>query len=77
CFSNKSFKYSECLFSKYLKDLFEKHISKIQKFESDLLKLTYCIDYEIDFKLSENWLNGSVSGRKISDVLNEVGFYIL
>lgn len=69
--------YFENRHSEYLKDLFEKHISKIQKFETDLLKLTYCIDYEIDFKLSEHWLNGSVSGRKISDVLNEVGFYIL
>ncbi|QXR19191.1 histidine kinase [Acinetobacter variabilis] len=63
--------------SEYLKDLFEKHIAKIQKFETDLLKLTYCIDNKIDFKLSEHWLNGNVNGRKISDILNEVGFYVI
>lgn len=63
--------------SEYLKDFFEKHIAKIQKIETDLLKLTYCVDYKIDFKLSEHWLNGNVNGRKISDILNEVGFYVL
>ena len=63
--------------SEYLKDLFEKHIAKIQKIETDLLKLTYCIDNKIDFKLSEHWLNGNVNGRKISDILNEVGFYVI
>lgn len=63
--------------SEYLKDLFEKHISKIKTFETDLLKLSYCVDYHIDFKLSEHWLNGNVNEKKIDDILNEVGFYIL
>ena len=54
--------------SEYLKDLFEKHLTQIQKLETDLLKLTYCVDNKIDFRLSENWMNSKVNGRIISDI---------
>ncbi|WP_312328507.1 histidine kinase [Acinetobacter sp.] len=63
--------------SEYLKDLFEKHIFPVQTLEADLLKLTYGYEYKIDFKLSENWLNENINGKKISDILGETGVYIL
>ena len=67
----------ECQHSDYLKELFEKHISQIKSFETDLLKLTYGADYNIDFELSEECGDQRVNGLKILDILDKDGFYIL
>lgn len=61
----------------FLKELFEKHISKIKNLETDLLKLTYCVDYNIDFELSKEWEDQIINGYKIEDILIKDGFYIL
>lgn len=60
----------------YLKELFDKHISNLRTAETDLLKLTYCADYDIDFELSSEWESYSIGNYKISDILAEDGFYI-
>nr|WP_228721856.1 hypothetical protein [Acinetobacter sp. Marseille-Q1623] len=61
----------------FLKELFEKHISKIKTLETDLLKLTYCVDYNIDFELSKEWEGYTINGYKIEEILIKDGFYIL
>ncbi|WP_434278522.1 HD domain-containing protein [Acinetobacter sp. CE-15] len=61
----------------YLKELFEKHISKIKTFETDLLKLTYCADYNIDFELSKEWESKIINGHQVQDILSQDGFYII
>lgn len=63
--------------AEYLRDLFESHICNIKTAETDLLKLLYCVDYDIDFELSENWMKEIIGDHKISDVLNSDGFYII
>lgn len=61
----------------YLKELFDKHISNLRTAETDLLKLTYCADYDIDFELSSEWENYSIGNYRISDILEGDGFYII
>ncbi|WP_089605936.1 HD domain-containing protein [Acinetobacter piscicola] len=61
----------------YLKELFEKHISKIKTFEIDLLKLTYCADYNIDYDLSEEWSTQVINGYQVQDILSQEGFYVI
>ncbi|MFW2095228.1 histidine kinase [Acinetobacter sp. ULE_I057] len=73
-FWNVDFEYRH---ADYLKELFDKHISKIKTFETDLLKLTYCVDYNVDFELSKEWESQIINGNKVQDILSQDGFYII
>lgn len=48
----------------FLKDLFEKHIAECENAETDLLKLIYCVDHKINFKLSNKWEEYTLGGIK-------------
>ena len=62
--------------AEFLKDLFEKHVSHLETVENDLLKLIYCIDYKINFKVSGKWEEYKIGDYKVSDFLNSDGFYV-
>lgn len=66
----------ECKHAEFLKDLFEKHVSHIETVENDLLKLIYCVDYNINFKISGEWEEYKIGDYKVSDFLNSDGFYV-
>lgn len=66
----------ECKHAEFLKDLFEKHLSNLEAIESDLLKLIYCIDYKVNFKISRKWEEYKLGDYEISDFLNSDGFYV-